>query len=152
MSRLRPRPPSRPGRSPSDVCGSAAQATTTVATAHSPFTVGKQVRRLQHNTAVHDSQFSPEGRWLIAAANKAGLWDVGTREIVLRLQGHEGATTAATFDPTGRRILTGGADGTVRTFDCEICGNVDRLLALARTRLAQTRRELTPEERERYLR
>ena len=48
--------------------------------------------------------------------------------------------------------MTGGADGTVRTYGCEICGGVDDLLALAESRLAGTRRELTQDEREHYLR
>ena len=48
-------------------------------------------------------------------------------------------------------IVTGGVDGTVRTYRCEICGGVDQLIELAESRLAGTRRELTAEERERYL-
>ena len=47
--------------------------------------------------------------------------------------------------------MTGGVDGTVRTYVCEICGGVDDLLALAESRLAATHRELTPEEREQFL-
>ncbi|MFL5917541.1 MAG: WD40 repeat domain-containing protein, partial [Gaiellaceae bacterium] len=112
---------------------------------------GKQVMRLQGaNTAVHDAEFSPNGRWLIAAASKTALWDVRDRELLLRLQGHEGTTTAAVFDPSGTRIYTGGDDGTVRLYACRICGDLDALLALADTRLAGTRRVLTDEERERY--
>jgi WD40 repeat protein len=113
---------------------------------------GRQVLLLQHNTAVHDAQFSPDGRWLVTAANRAGLWDVRTGDLVLRLQGHDGTSTAATFDPSGRRIVTGGIDGTVRTIHCDVCGGLDDLLALAEKRLAQTRRELTAEERRQYLR
>jgi WD40 repeat protein len=113
---------------------------------------GRGVRVFQHNTAVHDAEFGPDGRWLVSAANKAGLWDVGSGDIVLRLRGHEGTTTAATFDPSGKLIVTGGIDGTVRTYSCEICGAIDDLLALADKRIAATRRELTPEEREQYLR
>jgi WD40 repeat protein len=113
----------------------------------------KRVRLYQARTAVHDAQFSQDGRWLISAANKAALWDMGTDggEPILRLRGHEGTTTAATFDPTGNLIVTGGVDGTVRTYSCEICGGIDHLLALANRRLAATRRELTAEEREQYL-
>ena len=112
---------------------------------------GKAVRRLQHNTAVRDAQFSPDGRWLVSAANKTGLWDIRTGENVLRLQGHQGTTTSATFDPRGRLIVTGGVDGKVRTYECEVCGTIDGLLALADSRLAGTRRELTDDEREQYL-
>ena len=76
---------------------------------------GELVRTLQHNTAVHDAQFSPNGHWLVTAALRASLWDVTEAENVLRLKGHEGTVTAVAFDPSGRTIVTGGADGTVRT-------------------------------------
>ena len=91
---------------------------------------------------------------MISAANKARTLDLGTDggEPILRLRGHPGTTTAATFDPSGRRIVTGGVDGTVRTYACDICGGIDHLLTLAGRRLAATRRELTAEEREQYLR
>lgn len=69
----------------------------------------------------------------------------------VRLRGHDGTSTSAAFDPTGRTIVTGGVDGTVRTYTCRICGGLDELVALADKRLATTGRELTPEERERYL-
>jgi WD40 repeat protein len=113
---------------------------------------GEQVRLYQHNTAVHDAQFGPDGRWLVSAANKAALWDLGTSsQPILRLRGHEGTTTAATFDPSGKLIVTGGVDGTVRTYVCEICGGLDDLRALADSRLVATRRELTPQERRLFL-
>ncbi|MGH3137142.1 MAG: eIF2A-related protein [Gaiellaceae bacterium] len=112
---------------------------------------GESVRRFQHNTAAHDAQFSPDGQWVVTAANRAGLWDAQNGANVLRLQGHEGTFTSAAFDPTGRTIVTGGVDGTVRTYDCEVCGSLDRLVELAERRLAATRRELTAGERAQYL-
>jgi WD40 repeat protein len=112
---------------------------------------GRQVARLQGaNTAVHDAQFSPDGRWLVTAASKTGLWDVGDRELMLRLQGHEGTTTSAVFDPSGTVVFTGGDDGAVRRYECRICGGVNDLLALADRRLVGTRRVMSGEERERY--
>ena len=87
----------------------------------------------------------------MTAAQRASLWDTIDAENVLRLQGHDGTVTAAAFDQTGRIIVTGGVDGTVRTYDCELCGGVDELIELADGRLAGTRRELTEAERERYL-
>jgi WD40 repeat protein len=112
---------------------------------------GEQVQLVQHNTAVHDAQFSPDGRWLVTAANRGGLWDVQTGSNVARLQGHEGTLTAAAFAPDGVTIVTGGVDGTIRTYRCEICGGLDALLALAGARLAGTGRELSDEERALYL-
>jgi WD40 repeat protein len=69
---------------------------------------------------------------------------------MLRLQGHEGTSTSAVFDPSGMVLYTGGDDGTVRRYTCRICGGVDDLLVLADSRLAGTRRVISDEERERY--
>jgi WD40 repeat protein len=112
---------------------------------------GEQVQLVQHNTAVHDAQFSPDGRWLVTAANRGGLWDVQTGSNVARLQGHDGTLTAAAFAPDGVTIVTGGADGTIRRYRCQVCGGLDSLLDLARKRLAATARQLSEGERERYL-
>ena len=112
---------------------------------------GTLVHVVQHNTAVHDARFSPDARWVVTAANRGGLWDVGEGSNLLRLMGHDGTLTSVTFDPTGRTIFTGGADGTVRRYDCDMCGDLDDLVALAEARLAATRRTLTRDESERYL-
>ncbi|HEU0246910.1 MAG TPA: hypothetical protein VFR38_07465 [Gaiellaceae bacterium] len=112
---------------------------------------GELVRVFPHNTAVHDAQFSPDERWLVTAALRASLWDAHDGANIVRLKGHEGTATAAAFDPSGRTIVTGGVDGAVRTYDCHICGDLDELVEIAEKRLAATRRELTPAERERYL-
>ncbi len=107
---------------------------------------------LQHNSEVRDARFSPDGRWIVtAAAGRAALFDARDGSPVMRLQGHEGQFTSAAFDPSGRTIVTGGVDGTVRRYDCEICGGLGDLVELAERRLAATGRELTAEERERYL-
>jgi hypothetical protein len=42
-------------------------------------------------------------------------------------------------------------DGTVRRYDCDLCGDLEALVAAAEARLGATRRALTPAERERYL-
>jgi WD40 repeat protein len=112
---------------------------------------GELVRVFPHNTAARDAQFSPDGRWLVTAALRASLWDANEGTNIARLKGHEGVVTAATFDPSGRIIVTGGEDGTVRSYRCELCGPADELTTLAEARLAATGRALTPEERELYL-
>jgi WD40 repeat protein len=112
---------------------------------------GRPVARLQGaNTAVYDAEFSPDARWLVSAASKTGLWEVGDRELMLRLQGHEDTSTAAVFGPDGKVVYTGGKDGTVRRYHCAICGGIHDLLVLAESRIAQTRRLISDEERERY--
>ena len=59
--------------------------------------------------------------------------------------------TSASFTPDGRTIVTSSADGTVRTYRCDLCGGLDELLTLAQRQLAATHRTLTPAERRRYL-
>jgi WD40 repeat protein len=112
---------------------------------------GDALVTLRHNSEVRDASFSPDGRWVVTAAFRAALWDPRSGLPVVRLQGHDGPVTAATFDSSGRTIVTGGVDGTVRRYVCVVCGDLDELLTLADERLAATGRELTEEERDRYL-
>ena len=112
---------------------------------------GELLRRLPHNSAVRDAQFSPDGRWVITSAFLANVWDAEDGTNIVRLKGHDGPVTAVAFTPDGRFVLTGGADGTVRTYRCELCGGIDELLAIADARLRDTGRGLSKAERNRYL-
>jgi hypothetical protein len=71
---------------------------------------------------------------------------------MLFLGGHVGRPVAASFDASGDHIETVGADGTVRSYACAICGGIPDLLPIAHRRLAATGRRLTPAEQRRYLR
>ena len=50
--------------------------------------------------------------------------------------------------PDGKLVVTASEDKTEQIYACEECGSIEDFLALARTRVT---RELTPEEREKYL-
>jgi WD40 repeat protein len=53
--------------------------------------------------------FSPDGRRLLAVSpNGAVVWDVGTRQRLLRLEHPGGRTTSARFSPDGRLLATLG--------------------------------------------
>jgi len=41
------------------------------------------------------------------------------------------------FSPRGWNLAIGSRDGSVRTFDCRLCGNVKQLAAIAVARLAE---------------
>jgi hypothetical protein len=58
--------------------------------------------------------------------------------LIAFLRGPNAAPTSASFGPDGRRFLTSSLDGTVRTYDCRVCGPIPSLVALARARLAAT--------------
>jgi WD40 repeat protein len=104
----------------------------------------------RHSGTVFDASFSPNGRWVVTGGRTtAGLWDTAEREFVYFLRGDGGPIRAAMFSsPT--RIVTRGDDG-VRVYECEICGGLHKLVALAEQRLATTRRKLSAEERSTYL-
>ena len=111
---------------------------------------GNALHVLPHNSAVRDVDFSPDGRWLITAAGRATLWNATDWTLVARLIAGAGLVTSAAFDPSGRIIVTGDADGTVGRYVCEICGSLTALEKLANARLAQTGRTLTTAEREQF--
>jgi WD40 repeat protein len=99
--------------------------------------------RLLHGHAafVSDAAFSADGRWVVSAGpGKAGVWAVTATDLALDrlvfLAGHMGALDAAAFAPRGWLLATAGADGTIRTFICSLCGKTPQLEALARQRLA----------------
>lgn len=55
---------------------------------------------------------------------------------------------SASFSPDGKFVLTAGWDKLAIIYDCEACGSIDELLALAQRRVT---RVLTQEEKQRYL-
>jgi WD40 repeat protein len=106
-----------------------------------------------HFGEVADASFSPDGRWILTAGPvTVGLWQPGVQEPILPygFGGHKPRVMSAVFDPSGRYVLTAATDRTVRMAECAVCGGLEDMLALADAQLAQSRRELTSEERERY--
>ena len=107
----------------------------------------------KHFALVSDGRFSDDGRWLVTAGpTTAGLWNVRSHQLIFRLRGHNkrGFLTGAAFAPGSHRIVTAGSDGTVRAWFCDICGGLDELVRLAKNRLGQMGRALTPEERHKF--
>ena len=117
-------------------------------------TTGRLSQSLQwHSGEVADATFSPDGRWILTAGPvTVGLWQPGVRDPILPYGwgGHKPRVMSAVFDPTGRFVLTAGSDHTVRSAECVVCGDLDRLLALADAQLSESRRKLTRAEQERY--
>jgi len=115
---------------------------------------GEIVRRIDEaqSASVSDARFSPDGRWIVTAGPiSARLWNVEDGRQGVYLYGPKPSLTAAAFEPDSRTIVTRETDGTVRRYVCELCGGLEELSALARTRLQGTERSLTPAERERFL-
>lgn len=71
---------------------------------------------LQTKSRVKGAQFNLDGTLIVTADvfdNEAVIWDVKTGEARARLK-HDAHVLKAIFDPTGGRVATASADGTVR--------------------------------------
>jgi WD40 repeat protein len=103
---------------------------------------GSQVALLRvHSGPVNDVTFSSDGRWVATAGPlAAGIWETreGSRWPVLPvylIRGPSRPINDVAFSPRGWRLAMGSRDGSVRTFDCRLCGGIKQLTAVARARL-----------------
>jgi WD40 repeat protein len=93
-----------------------------------------------HFARVSGVAFSPDGRWLVTAGpTTAGLFRMPKATFVGYLRGHTGRLVGAGFATGSRIVATASLDGTVRQYDCRICGTLPELVRLADARLAATR-------------
>jgi WD40 repeat protein len=93
-----------------------------------------------HYAVVSDVAYSPDGRWLVSAGpTTAGLFRMPDGVFLTYLRGHRGRVVGAGFAADGQTVVTASVDGTVRGYDCRICGSLPQLIALADRRLASLR-------------
>jgi WD40 repeat protein len=107
-----------------------------------------------HAGPVWTAEFDPSGRRLVTASEDGTtvLWDSATGKRQIVLTGHTGPVRGAVFSPDGQRILTVSSGGIARTLGgCEISCSVPDLLKVAKSRLAQTHRRLSPQEEDQYV-
>ena len=74
--------------------------------------------RIEDNAV--DLVFEPSGDLLASTRLAEGgvdVWDAGSEKLVSSLEGHTGIVNDLAFDPTGERLGTAGADGSVRIWD-----------------------------------
>jgi WD40 repeat protein len=97
-----------------------------------------------HARGVDSVEYDRDGRLLATRdlRNTVRIWSAASGEILLELRDVQ----EADFSPDGRRLLI--TEDVARLRPCEVCGDLDELLALAESRVTRT---LTDAERERYL-
>ena len=96
-----------------------------------------------HAGPVLDVAYSADGRWIASAGpSAAGIWK--TRKSgqwltfpVYLVRGPTRPLSHVAFSPRGWKLAIGSRDGSVRTFDCHLCGGVKQLAAIGAARLAK---------------
>jgi WD40 repeat protein len=92
---------------------------------------------------VLDVDFSADGRWLASAGPlSAGIWKTrpGGRWPTIPTYFVRGPTRPVShvaFSPRGWNLVLGSRDGSVRTFECKLCGRVKQLTTIGAARLAR---------------
>jgi WD40 repeat protein len=80
-----------------------------------------------HLHSTYGMTFSPDGRYLAAAGDRAvHIWDAGTGTFLASIDGHEHKVSSVAFAPDSMRIASGSWDFTVRVWD----GHGDQVLCL----------------------
>jgi len=105
---------------------------------------GTEAALLQiHQGVVSDVAFSADGRWLATAGpGAAGVWETRKRGAwpsfpVYLLRGPTRPINGVAFSPRGWRIVLGSRDGSVRLYDCKLCGRIGQLSSIGRARLGE---------------
>ncbi len=90
-----------------------------------------------HFSPVYGLSTSPDGSWVVTAGRIAvGLWRSTSGQLLNYLRGPSATLTGVSFSADGRTILTGSLDGAAYVYNCDVCGNLASLEALAGQRLA----------------
>jgi WD40 repeat protein len=99
-----------------------------------------------HTDKVTNAAWSPDGKQIVTASwdQTARVWGAASGRELATLRGHTDKVTNAAWSPDGKQIVTASYDNTARIY----LTHIEDLIALAKSRLS---RELTCEERERYL-
>jgi WD40 repeat protein len=98
---------------------------------------GHVTRKLQ-GPPLRDVQWSPDGRWIVAAGpTTAALWEVATDTVpaLLRAPVERPFSAVAFGGDDGRLIIAASLDGSLRTYHCLWCGDARDLLLLAKQRI-----------------
>jgi WD40 repeat protein len=98
----------------------------------------KVLRR--HASSVSGVAFSSDGRWLATAgATKAGVWAAHATNLsgsfMFFVRGNQPPINAVAFSPHGWELASASRDGSIRVFDCQLCGRLANLKSYAKARL-----------------
>jgi WD40 repeat protein len=104
-----------------------------------------------HDGSVNAAELSRDGTRVVSAGadGTIRLWDAAGGDTLAVLYQHRGAALGASFSRDGKWVVSlGESDGIARISPCEVCGSLDEVRRIARTRAD---RVLNPIERARFL-
>ena len=110
---------------------------------------GKAVVMRGHEDEAGTAVFSPDGTKVLSVSydGTLRLWDSRTGVALAVLKSGEGELYDVAMSADGK-IATLGEDETVRVFDCDVCGSIEQVRSVARSRGP---RPLSAEERRQFL-
>ena len=83
--------------------------------------------------------FDSTGRWVAATGPVSVIiWSVPSARQLFYLRGHTGKLTDVAFAPSGPRLVSSSRDGTLRTYACVVCTDLNGIIHVAEERLART--------------
>jgi WD40 repeat protein len=96
-----------------------------------------QVLRQSGLGRIYSVAFSRDGKFLVSASEDAMLtvWEADSLRQVVTYRDQPQTIFDASFAGDGNWILTSGADRTVRSYSCDLCGSLEDLIELARETL-----------------
>jgi WD40 repeat protein len=111
---------------------------------------GQPVVLAGHNGPVWSVAFSPDSRQIASSGHDGSqrVWQLPDAKELVGFRGHGAFVEHVVFAPNGRELVAALGDGSIRLSQCEVCGPIEQVRALADTR---TTRSLTPDERRTYL-
>jgi hypothetical protein len=114
------------------------------------FMLETPMRAVLRDQSPTSAAYSPDGAFIVTASadRLTRVWDASTAQLVAVLKGHSDGVNSAAYSPDGRFIITASDDCTARIYPRAMFMPFDELMELTRK---LSPRELTPEERERYL-
>ena len=113
-------------------------------------TLGTNIAPLRgHNGPASALRFRGDGEQLFSsgADGTVRVWDVKSRRLLMTFEGGDGSVNYVDVSSDGGTILQSGENGQARMLSCTVCGSVESVVALARSRAF---RVLTPEENRRF--